>query len=399
MKTNRTSKKGVKATPQQNPTTAQPEAGVEKKDTGAEITPVENLTIAQPEKEVDFSNLFFITEKGNLLPIKQEFGHNGTKPVLEDFKSAEELPNLILNNRQAIFGQSTFLINEQKEKSLASLGILAFDGILFDFGDVLKPKLYLVVVLQKNLNLAEFFFRMTHFFAFIRNAESPKKFIEVLDYAIIKNEALKKEMKEKTGDREITELLGEMLKRKPNVLMIMDSIREELQDLVETYTETWGELVKTIIIRKFSSNGDTLITIEPAFDGIRNGKKKKADKVIRTTEESHFEGASLSVKEVYDKIKVEMLAEDSTLLFNPKQYYISMKKNRNLAFFHVGKKRITMVVMNPEDETRKLIRHHEVKTLTEKVQKFWNGPSCAIVLEDRNNLNEVINLLKKLIKE
>jgi hypothetical protein len=55
-------------------------------------------------------------------------------------------------------------------------------------------------------------------------------------------------------------------------------------------------------------------------------------------------------------------------------------------------------VKNPEKETRKLIKHHEVKTLTEKVQKFWNGPSCTVVIENTKNLNEIIALLKMLVK-
>ena len=64
---------------------------------------------------------------------------------------------------------------------------------------------------------------------------------------------------------------------------------------------------------------------------------------------------------------------------------------------NIGKKRISLVVVNPEAETRKNIKHHEIKTLTEKVQKFWNGPSCTIIIENTDKLNEVINLLKKLV--
>ena len=74
-----------------------------------------------------------------------------------------------------------------------------------------------------------------------------------------------------------------------------------------------------------------------------------------------------------------------------------MRKNRNLAFFHISKKRINLVVMNSDKDTRKQVKHHEVKTLTEKVQKFWNGTSCTIVIEGMKHLNEVIFLLKRLV--
>ena len=56
------------------------------------------------------------------------------------------------------------------------------------------------------------------------------------------------------------------------------------------------------------------------------------------------------------------------------------------------------MVKNAEADTRKKIKHHEIISLTEKVQKFWNGPSCTIVVEDEKHLQEVISLLKKLIK-
>ena len=64
---------------------------------------------------------------------------------------------------------------------------------------------------------------------------------------------------------------------------------------------------------------------------------------------------------------------------------------------YIGKKKISLVVMNPDKDTRKQIKHHEVKTLAESVQKFWNGKCCTIVIENEKNLNEVISLLKKLV--
>ncbi len=90
---------------------------------------------------------------------------------------------------------------------------------------------------------------------------------------------------------------------------------------------------------------------------------------------------------------------DKNVEFNPKKFYISIRKNKNLAFMNLGRKRISLVVVNPEKETRKQIKHHEIKTLTEKVQKFWNGPSCTVMLDNTDHLDEVINLLRKLVKE
>jgi predicted transport protein len=103
------------------------------------------------------------------------------------------------------------------------------------------------------------------------------------------------------------------------------------------------------------------------------------------------------IKDIYKRVKTDLLKIDRSLQFNSQTYYISLRKGRNLAFFHFSGKRISLVVKNPEKDTRKVIKHHEVKTLTEKVQKFWNGPSCTIVIENEKHLNEVIALLRRLI--
>lgn len=100
---------------------------------------------------------------------------------------------------------------------------------------------------------------------------------------------------------------------------------------------------------------------------------------------------------LYQSDQQQKIKKDSTLQFNAQKYYVSMRKNRNLAFFHFSRKKISLVVMNPDNATRKVIKHHEVKTLTEKVQKFWNGASCTIVIEGMKHINEVISLLKKLV--
>ncbi len=53
--------------------------------------------------------------------------------------------------------------------------------------------------------------------------------------------------------------------------------------------------------------------------------------------------------------------------------------------------------MHPEEETRRVITHNFVKTLAPSVQKFYNRPSCAIIVENTEHLDEVVSLLKKLI--
>ena len=378
MTTKRSSKKvGKKEIPDQNT------ASSDVKQEVVTTTTVPEPAIILPAPEIDLSNLFFLTEKGNLLPLKNASILSGSKPVQDNYDSADEMQDLLLKNKGILFGEDTLLINERKEKYLEPLGIFQFDGILFDFRDIAKPKLYMVKIALAGEEYFKLFFRITDYFAFLRHPEALHMLYVALSTTMVNNQGLWKELQEKIGNKDINEFLTEAFKRKPNILLVMEDKWKDLSEYQETYCETWGQMVMPLVISKYSSNGDTLVTVQPDFDYIRFGTITKTAKVKRETENSHFVGVSESVKEVYFKIKEELLIEDNALLFSPKNYYISLKKNHMLAYFHVGKRKINLVVMSSFDETNKLIKHHEVKTLTASVQKFWGGYCCTIVLPKR----------------
>jgi predicted transport protein len=180
-------------------------------------------------------------------------------------------------------------------------------------------------------------------------------------------------------------------------LLITDDTIQQLPEIMQVYYESWGKLIKPFVLRKFSINKETLCSLHPDFADIDKGKVNIKIRVLKSTEDDHLKDVEDSVRDTYTLIKEGLLKADKSVEFNPKQYYVSIRKNRNLAFMHIGKKRISLVVVNPEEETRKAIKHHEIKTLTEKVQKFWNGPSCTIIIDTADKLNEVTNLLKKLV--
>ena len=346
-----------------------------------------------------FNNAFVLTEKGNLFPRKPGPFHEGAFPKERKFKTAEEMQEVVLNNSQILFGDNTLLINGEKEKYLAALGFPFFQAMFFDFRDAVKPKLYFVAVIHSKQKFADFFFRMTDFFAFISNKENQTKLHTSLCEILDSNKSLLKEVKEKIGEKNIPNFLNEILSRRVNALLVTDTLVPEFHKITEAYAETWGAMVKPFELKKFASNGDILVTVKPDFTSLQNGKKQKADFVPKTTEAAHLEAVNPMVKEVYEKIKAELLKQDKGLIFNVKQHYISMKKNRNLAFFHLRKKNLYLVVMCAEKEVRKLVKHHVIKTLPPSVQKFWNGDSTGLVIEQATNLAEIINLLKKVIKE
>src|SRR5260221_8056958 len=251
-------------------------------------------------------------------------------------------------------------------------------------------------MLAKQSFFGHVFPRITKFFSFFKNEENIDKFFALLS----KDKAVMKELQAKMKPEDIPYFLKVAITARHSILLVMDSEMKEIPEMVETYSDTWQK-VKPILIQKYASNGNTFCTVSPPFTLVNrsNRKERKVREKITYTEENHLENTSDDMRAVYAKLQSDLLKIDAGLKFNPQKYYISLHKNRNLAFFHFSRKKISLVVMQPEKDTRKIVKHHEVKTLTEKVQKFWNGSSCTIVIEDAKHLNEITGLLKKLITE
>ena len=53
--------------------------------------------------------------------------------------------------------------------------------------------------------------------------------------------------------------------------------------------------------------------------------------------------------------------------------------------------------MLPEENIKEKIQSHRIKSLSEGVQRFYNGPCAEVIIEDVKKLEEVISLLKTLI--
>ncbi|MBI4930178.1 MAG: hypothetical protein HY841_05410 [Bacteroidetes bacterium] len=357
----------------------------------------------QEKIQVEYTNAFLLEGK-KLQPLTVDYQKaielHQSKPIEKKIKSESELEDIVLRNSKILFGGNTLLINLQEKTGIEFTGGFSPAGILLDFQDKQKPKLFLLEVFLSEKTFSDLFYQMTRLFSFFRDEESTRQFADALGGVIGADKALKKEFRARVGSGEIREVLAEILKRKPAVLLVTNNEKNDLPVLTETYTETWGKLVKPIFLRKFLCKGDTIITVRPLFSEI-NGKKVVKEGKVKSTVEDHLENVSEPVREIFLQIKKELLKADKELEFRVKQYYISMRKNRNLAFFQLGKKKLSVVIANPEKGMQKKIKHHKTLTLAPSVKKFWNGNEhCfTVVIESAQHLSEIINLLKKLVKD
>jgi predicted transport protein len=308
----------------------------------------------------------------------------------------------VVANSKLFFGTSSIYIDAKRKIETKSLGNSIPDGFLFDLTDKENPEFYLVEAELVNHDFFRHIFpQVTKFFGFFKNSQSQADLVEKI-FSIINNDGeLKREFKKHLGDKEIYKFIKDTIARSQNILLIIDGDKKEMPEIIETYTDTWGKMVKHILIKKFVNNGEVIFTMHPDFENIEfadieNEVLEETEEDATYTVEEHFDGVSETVKQIYGNIKGQLLNENRDIIFNPKKYYISIRTDRNVAFLKIRRKKIAIVVIYPEEETRKVISHHFIKKLADSVQKFYNGPSCAIMVENTEHLDEVISLLKKL---
>lgn len=320
------------------------------------------------------------------------------------FEKEADFEKEIVVNSKLFFGANSIYVDAKRKIETKNIGNSIPDGFLFDMSDKESPEFYIVEVeLAKHHFYNHIFPQITKFLGFYKNPKSQADLVEKIFTFINNDNDLRKEFKKYLGDKEIYKFLKDTIERSQNILLVIDGDKKELPEIVDTYTDTWGKMVKLILIKKFSSGGEIIYTMHPDFENLEFAEIEEEpiseDDDVQYNEEYHLEGVSEPVRNIYSELKAHIIKVNPNIKFNPQKYYISIREERNIAFFSIARKKIRLVVMQSDTETRKEITNHYVKTLTEKVQKFWNGPSCAIILETPNNLDEVKRLLSKFIKK
>lgn len=333
----------------------------------------------------------------------------GNKRFIENqFSSEDVFEELIRQQSKLLFGKETIFIYTKRKVSAVSLGASIPDGFLFDLTDMENPEFYLVEVeLEKHDFYKHIFPQITKFFGFYRNPASQNDLVEKL-FSIINTEtSLKLEFKKILGDREIYKFLKDIVEDSQNILLIIDGDKAELPEIIDTYSDTWGKLVKVIKVKKYVCGEEYVISAEPDFVDIQFAPETTTDDPEENgsetsrqvyTEDYHLNGVSEFSKNIYLQIKKHINNNYPDVILNPQKYYIGIRKDRNLAFLKIGKKRLRVVVMLPENEVCKVIKSHLIRNLSEGVQRFYNGPCCAVVFQEEKPIDEFWPLLKDLLK-
>jgi predicted transport protein len=329
---------------------------------------------------------------------------NGKQYVEYKYDKESDFENEVYQHSRILFGVNSIYINAKKKIETKTLGNTIPDGFLFDLSDKENPEFYLIEVeLIKHDFFNHIFPQITKFFGFFKNTVKQSDLVEKIFTIISNDDKLKKEFKQHLDDREIYKFLKDTIENSQNILLVLDGDKAELPEITDTYSDTWGKMVRHLVVKKYISDGDAIFSMHPEFDSLEyvDPEFDSEDESKKTvySEEYHLDGVTDAIKKIYIQLKTEALAVNPDMMVNPQKYYISFVRNKNFAFFKIRKKKIILVIKLPIAIVQTMIHAHTVKALSESVQRFYNGPCCALIIEDETNLSEITDVLRKLIVE
>lgn len=333
----------------------------------------------------------------------------GKKFLEEPFTAESDLEELVVHQSKLLFGEKSIFFTKKRKVAGAALGNYVPDGYLFDLSDSENPEFYLVEVeLAKHDFYRHIFPQITKFFSFFGNPASQQQLIEKLFGVINEDSELKSSFRQLIGEKEIYKFLKDTFDESQNILLLIDGDKKEFPEIIETYSDTWGQFVKILKVKQYTCGSETLISVEPEFRDllftpepttITPDENEEDENEIAYSEEYHLEKGSEVVKEIYLAIKNYFREKYPDVKFNPQKYYISLRKPRNIAYLTFRKKKIRLVVMLPPQVVGEYLKTMAVHELSEGVQRYFNGPCCGVYLDNTENLHELWPLVDRLIEE
>ena len=328
--------------------------------------------------------------------MKQAVFLNGTNFQLTEFKDEAELEQLLKSNSRTLFGKDTIYFDSKNKIDSKNLGSTIPDGFMLDFSDPDNPEFYVVEAeLARHDFNTHIFPQVTKFLAFFNNLASRNNLAETLFQHIKSHKELESEFKRIIKEKEIYKVLRDTIENSQNILIVIDSLKPEIEEVSRTYSE-WDKFVKTEILEKYTSEDKTILILSPEFRELETPEIEDNKENSKQYSEA-FHTGDIEPQNVilYEKIKQSLKQIDPNIEANPQKYYISFREKRNFVFAEIRRKKIQLVVMLPITEGQSIIRAHKITQLSDSVQKFYNGPCFKVTVESDKDLDEVILLLEK----
>ena len=275
-----------------------------------------------------------------------------------------------------------------------------FDALLFDLCIPDKPRLYLLAI---STELTPMMLSLIALNSYLANTANREVLLTELMVRSGKDKRFAKAIGAYLTEARTLEVLLEQAVRKGlRGLSVYNTDDQQDAGIVTSYMGVHGGKIDVLFLRLYKVQKQTVLSMIPSFAELKAEVSKLPREKVIHTEQDHLDKASELARSIFLKLKAEALQLDKTFVVNPKgKHYISLRREggKNLVFFHFRKASIYLVVMLAEKDVRKLVKNAEVKRLPESVQSFWNGPSTGLVITSTEHLKEIVEVLKKLVKQ
>ncbi len=309
---------------------------------------------------------------------------NGQTYSEKSFDNEEALERLVASNSKLLFGSETIYIDAKKKLEAKALGGTIPDGFLFNLVDPDNPEFYLIELeLVSHDFFNHIFPQITKFFAFFKNPKSQKDLIDKIYSIVLRDDGLRDSFKKFLGPKEVFKFLTEVIENSPNILLILDGEKAELPEIMDTYSDTWGKMVKMLQFRQFINGDSAVYTIDPEFQDIDYAPaagQKANDANGGYTEQYHLNGVKENVVAAYEELRSEILTTNKDVVFNAQHYYVAIVKDKTLCFIEVRKSKLRLIVMLPYEHILSNLKNHSVKKLSDSVQKWCKRPRNRLLI-------------------
>jgi predicted transport protein len=337
--------------------------------------------------------------------MKSAIFMNGNKFNESVFSSEEVFEKIVKENSKTLFGAKSIYFDIKSKVDSKTFGSAIPDGFLFDFKDEENPEFYLIEVeLQRHDFYNHIFPQITKFFAFFKNQTSRNNLIEKLHSFIRANDQLEQEFKKYLGKREIYKALKDVIENSQNIMIVLDDDKPEMQEVFDTYTDTWDKIVKVEILKQYTTKTETIFTLNPDFEDIAlieepTKQTEREGQIEKYTEAFHLDGVNLNIVKIYEAIKISATKIDPEIKVNPQHYYISLRKNKNFAYIKIKKTKMDIVIVLPYEVGSKFITKHRIQQLSQGIQDWYGYPCFSVTLENQDNFDEIVKALEEAYRK
>jgi hypothetical protein len=60
--------------------------------------------------------------------------------------------------------------------------------------------------------------------------------------------------------------LKDIVENSQNILIVIDGLKPEFDEVMETYTDTWDKMVRIMVVKRYHNDGTIILSVSPDFE-------------------------------------------------------------------------------------------------------------------------------------